>query len=133
MRGGGLILAAALTALSASSAKAEEWCGYATGNNAVIECGFTTAAGCENSFGKRGLCFVDPDLALGSKLTTPLPRHSAAAHSVRARTDSRAQVFIESKNSELFLVLRSLSSRKSIASMVPMGLRMRRSTYIFLS
>src|ERR1700704_1546896 len=44
-----------------------------------------------------------------------------------------AQVFIESKNSELFLVLRSLSSRKSIASMVPIGLRIRRSTYIFLS
>ena len=42
-------------------------------------------------------------------------------------------VFIESKNSPLFLVLRSLSSRKSIASMVPIGLRMRRSTYIFLS
>ena len=44
-----------------------------------------------------------------------------------------AQVFIESKNSELFLVLRSLSSRKSIASIVPIGLRIRRSTYIFLS
>src|SRR5450755_3157907 len=42
-----------------------------------------------------------------------------------------AQVFIDSKNSELFLVLRSLSSRKSIASMVPIGLRIRRSTYIF--
>src|ERR1700755_1227947 len=43
------------------------------------------------------------------------------------------QVFIDSKNSELFLVLRSLSSRKSIASMVPIGLRIRRSTYIFFS
>src|SRR3978361_2166606 len=43
------------------------------------------------------------------------------------------QVFIDSKNSELFLVLRSLSSKKSIASMVPIGLRIRRSTYIFLS
>src|SRR6187431_3525713 len=42
-----------------------------------------------------------------------------------------AQVFMESKNSELFLVLRSLSSRKSIASIVPIGLRIRRSTYIF--
>ena len=38
---------------------------------------------------------------------------------------------MESKNSELFLVLRSLSSRKSIASIVPIGLRIRRSTYIF--
>jgi len=43
------------------------------------------------------------------------------------------QVFIDSKNSPLFLVLRSLSSRKSIASMVPIGLRIRRSTYIFFS
>src|SRR5258706_5584092 len=41
------------------------------------------------------------------------------------------QVFIDSKNSALFLVLRSLSSRKSIASIVPIGLRIRRSTYIF--
>src|SRR6201999_3794208 len=48
-------------------------------------------------------------------------------------TTEFAQVFIESKNSELFLVLRSLSSRKSIASMVPIGLRIRRSTYIFFS
>src|SRR4029079_18496688 len=45
----------------------------------------------------------------------------------------QAQVFIDSKNSALFLVLRSLSSRKSMASMVPIGLRMRRRTYIFLS
>src|SRR5258707_7012310 len=44
-----------------------------------------------------------------------------------------AQVFIDSKNSALFFVLRSLSSRKSIASMVPIGLRIRRSTYIFFS
>ena len=41
------------------------------------------------------------------------------------------QVFMESKNSALFLVLRSLSSRKSMASIVPIGLRIRRSTYIF--
>src|SRR5690242_4650326 len=33
-------------------------------------------------------------------------------------------VFIDSKNSALFLVFRSLSRRKSIASMVPIGLRM---------
>src|SRR6201990_3387029 len=45
----------------------------------------------------------------------------------------RLYVFIESKNSELFLVFRSLSSRKSMASIVPIGLRIRRSTYIFFS
>ena len=42
-----------------------------------------------------------------------------------------AQVFINSKNSALFFVLRNLSSRKSIPSIVPIGLRIRRSTYIF--
>jgi hypothetical protein len=75
MRSGGIILAAALTALSASGAKADEWCGYATHDNAVVECGYTTATDCENSVGKRGVCFIDPDLALGNKHATPLPRH----------------------------------------------------------
>lgn len=61
MRAGGIIiLAAVLTALSASGAKAEEWCGYAIGNNTVIECGYTTAGDCENSVGKRGLCLSIP-------------------------------------------------------------------------
>src|ERR1700736_1217320 len=48
-----------------------------------------------------------------------------------SKVSLKAQVFIDSKNSALFLVLRSLSSRKSMASMVPIGLRIRRSTYIF--
>src|SRR5436190_4060588 len=47
--------------------------------------------------------------------------------------DCSHQVFIDSKNSALLLVLRNLSNRKSIASMVPIGLRMRRKTYIFFS
>ena len=79
MRGGGLILAAALTALSASSAKTDEWCGYATHDNAVIECGYATAADCENYVGKRGVCFIDPDLALKTKRAARLPRRLDAA------------------------------------------------------
>src|SRR3954466_9222220 len=47
--------------------------------------------------------------------------------------DRSHQVFMDSKNSALLLVFRSLSNRKSIASMVPIGLRIRRRTYIFLS
>ena len=43
------------------------------------------------------------------------------------------QVFIESKNSELFLVCFSLSIRNSIASIAPIGFRIRRRTYIFFS
>src|SRR5713101_7155122 len=57
--------------------------------------------------------------------------HKEGAAETPLKPATQPQVFIDSKNSELFLVLRSLSSRKSIASMVPIGLRIRRSTYIF--
>jgi len=67
----GIILAAALTALSATGARADQWCGYATHENAVIECGYTTADQCESAVGKGGMCFVDPDLALDWKRVTP--------------------------------------------------------------
>jgi len=63
MRGDGIVLAAALTALSASSAKADEWCGH------------TTAADCENYVGKRRMS----DLALETKRAAQLPRHLDAA------------------------------------------------------
>jgi hypothetical protein len=61
----GLIAAVALIAASATAtgAQAEEWCGYAIQANAVIECGYTTVAECENAVGKGGMCFVDPDTA----------------------------------------------------------------------
>jgi hypothetical protein len=78
MRSGGIILAAALTALSASGAKADEWCGYASRDNAVVECGYTKAADCEDSVGKRGVCFIDPDVALEARHATPLPRYPHA-------------------------------------------------------
>ena len=48
----GLILAAALTALSATGARADQWCGYTAHDDAVIECGYTTAAQCETAVGK---------------------------------------------------------------------------------
>jgi hypothetical protein len=63
----GLILTAALTALSATGARADEWCGYASHEDAVIECGYTTADQCETAVGKGGMCFVDPDLALDTR------------------------------------------------------------------
>ena len=67
----GLILAAAMTALSATGARADQWCGYATHKDAVIQCGYTTASDCENAVGKGGMCFVDPDLALNAKAAAP--------------------------------------------------------------
>ncbi len=43
--------------------KPDEWCGYTTQPDAVIECGYTTASDCTTAVGKGGMCFVDPDIA----------------------------------------------------------------------
>jgi hypothetical protein len=80
MRCGIVIAAAALTALSATGARAEEWCGYAQKDNAVIECGYTTAADCEGAVGKGGMCFVDPDVALNEKHTAALTLITLSLH-----------------------------------------------------
>ena len=61
-----IILAATLTVISAATAHAEDWCGYAPKNNAMIECGYSTVAQCEDGVGKGATCFVDPDYALNS-------------------------------------------------------------------
>ena len=79
----GIILAAVLTAttatvIAASAACADDWCGYATKDNAVIECGYTSAQDCANAVGKGGMCFVDPDYALNEKRAAPASRHPEA-------------------------------------------------------
>jgi hypothetical protein len=63
----GIIVAAAVLALSVTGARADQWCGYAAKDNAVIECGYTTANGCETAVGKGGMCFIDPDIAFNSQ------------------------------------------------------------------
>ncbi len=68
----GIVLAVALTALTTSGARAEQWCGYATHKDAVVECGYTTASDCETAVGKGGMCFVDPDLALATRRASPV-------------------------------------------------------------
>jgi hypothetical protein len=72
----GLIFAATLTASSA--AFADDWCGYATKDTAVVQCGYTTVSQCEDAVGKGGMCFVDPDVALNKRnvLHTPIPKAS---------------------------------------------------------
>ena len=74
---------AAFGALSASAARADEWCGYAAGDNAVIQCGYTTAAHCESVVGKGGMCFVDPDTAFSIRA---VPRSSAANTATKIAT-----------------------------------------------
>jgi hypothetical protein len=68
----GIILAFALMALSATGAQADQWCGYASHKDAIVECGYMTATDCENAVGKGGMCFVDPDLARNAKPVVPV-------------------------------------------------------------
>jgi hypothetical protein len=72
-----IALAAGLLAFSASAAYADDWCGYGTRDNAIIQCGYTTVAGCESAVGKGGMCFVDPDTALNIRRTTPINANKA--------------------------------------------------------
>jgi hypothetical protein len=74
------IIAATLTVLTiaaASSAQAETWCGSATKDKAVVECGYSSVAFCQSAVGKDGVCFVDPDYARASKIKgSPAPEFS---------------------------------------------------------
>jgi hypothetical protein len=72
MRFGIFIAAAALAASASTGARADEWCGYASHDDAMIECGYTTAADCATAVGKGGTCFVDPDVALKATRIKPL-------------------------------------------------------------
>ncbi len=67
-------------AMSATAAHAEDWCGYAPENNAMIQCGYSTLAQCESGTGKGATCFIDPDYALNNKRT---------AHSIVAKSAQR--------------------------------------------
>jgi hypothetical protein len=72
----GIVVAAAVLALSATAAQAEEWCGYTAKDNAVIECGYTTASDCSTAVGKGGTCFVDPDTALNAQRLSPTQQNT---------------------------------------------------------
>ena len=52
----GIILAVALTALSASGARADQWCGYASHKDAVVQCGYTTAVRLCNAPSAKAAC-----------------------------------------------------------------------------
>ncbi len=57
----GLMLAFAAGLVSATAARAQEWCGYP--DKAVIQCGFSSVARCQQFVGKDGFCFADPQEA----------------------------------------------------------------------
>jgi Protein of unknown function (DUF3551) len=71
-----MLLAAALSimpalAMSATSAQADQWCGYAARAKSLIECGYSTVAECENAIGKGGMCFVDPEVVFNDERAAP--------------------------------------------------------------
>jgi Protein of unknown function (DUF3551) len=70
-----IILAAGLTAMSATGAHAQQWCGYAARAKSIIQCGYSSVEGCESAIGKGGMCFINPDYALDSQRATPVFRH----------------------------------------------------------
>ncbi len=69
-----------LMVMTATGARAEEWCGYAARAKSIIECGYSSAAECESVIGKGGMCFIDPDYAANVKHAAPAtftPAHLA--------------------------------------------------------
>jgi hypothetical protein len=70
----GVIAAAILAAplVMSTGAQAQEWCGYSATDKAVIECGYSTVADCQTATGKGGMCFVDPDYALNTRVSTSI-------------------------------------------------------------
>jgi hypothetical protein len=80
----GFIVAAALiampfSAISATGAHAQEYCGFTPHPGSIVECGYTSREGCENAIGKGAMCFVNPYLALNTKRPTPTMHARAAA------------------------------------------------------
>jgi hypothetical protein len=80
---GELLIAAAVIAMTATGARAADWCGYAAQPKAMIECGYSSVSECENTIGKGAMCFVDPDYALNSR-HAPLTAMPATAAKPKA-------------------------------------------------
>ena len=47
----GFVLAGALILMTATGARAEDWCGYAAAAKSMIECGYTSVTECESAIG----------------------------------------------------------------------------------
>jgi hypothetical protein len=80
----GLIVAAALvamgfTAVSPRGAHAQEYCGYAGRPGAIVQCGYSSQQGCENTIGKGAMCFVNPYVALNSRREDPFAQRRVAS------------------------------------------------------
>ena len=68
-----IILAVSLITVSATGAHAQQWCSYPGRPNSIIQCGYSSLAGCKNAVGssKSAICFINPDVTLNSRHATP--------------------------------------------------------------
>ena len=62
-----LPLAAILTLIMVSTARADEWCGFLDKKGAPVRCGFSSLAQCRQSLGdkKEAVCMPSPSFANG--------------------------------------------------------------------
>ena len=72
----GIVLAAAFmattfTAMSPTGAHAEQWCGFSARPGSIVQCGYSSLEGCENTIGKGAMCFVNPYVAINDRRTAP--------------------------------------------------------------
>lgn len=70
----GIIFAAAFVAMSATGAHAQEWCGFGAKPHSIVQCGYSSQEGCENTIGKGAMCFLNPYVAMNTRRATPLVR-----------------------------------------------------------
>ena len=74
-----IVMATPLTAMSATNAHAADWCGFSARPNAIVQCGYTSLEGCENTIGKGAMCFVNPYVAINDRRTMPADSLTATA------------------------------------------------------
>ena len=75
----GLILAAfvfalPLSTISPTGAHAEQYCGFNPAPGSIVQCGYSSLEGCENTIGKGAMCFVNPYLAMNERRAMPFVR-----------------------------------------------------------
>ncbi len=63
--------AAAAAAMSATGAQAEEWCGFSAKPHAIVQCGYSSLEGCQNTIGKGAMCFLNPYVAFNEPRIRP--------------------------------------------------------------
>jgi hypothetical protein len=58
--------------MSPTGAHAQDWCGFSARPNAIVQCGYSSFEGCENTIGKGAMCFVNPYVAINDRRTAPV-------------------------------------------------------------